>query len=290
MPISSSNSPDPTREALKRMGFGPADRVVIVHADDIGMCHATLQAYEDVVDCGLVSSAATMVPCPWFPAVAAYCGAHPDADMGVHLTLTSEWEHYRWRPVSAVVAGQGLTDEEGFLHRRVPLLEQHASCDAVMAETRAQVAVARQFGIQPTHVDAHMYSLKALFLPAFAAFAEEEKLPALITRAHVSAAESRGGVDTGVLPVFDHLATVPDKGDPEDRVAAAKAVFDALPCGLSCFLLHPAHDSPELRAIVPNWRYRVADWRAFTDARLTRHVKNAGIRIIGYRALREAIW
>jgi hypothetical protein len=273
------------------MGFGPADRVAIVHADDIGMCHATLQAYEDVADAGLVSSVAVMVPCPWFPAVAAYCRAHPDADVGVHLTLTSEWEHYRWRPISVGDSnGPGLVDDEGFLHRRIPQLEQSASASAVLAEMREQVARARQFGIRVSHVDAHMYALKGRFLPEFAAFALEQQLPALITHDHLRAASLLGDVALRGLPVFDHLATVPDKGDPADRVAAAKAVFDGLPCGLSCFLLHPACDSPELRAIVPNWRYRVADWIAFTDTRLKRHVRDAGIQVIGYHALRNAIW
>lgn len=290
MPTSSNNSPDMQCHALKRLGFGPADRVAIVHADDIGMCHSTLQAYEDVLDVGLVSSATVMVPCPWFPAVAAYCRAHSDTDMGVHLTLTSEWEHYRWRPVSAADSDRGLVDEEGFLHRRVQQLEHSASSGAVLAEMRAQVARSQQFGIRPSHIDAHMYALKDRFLPEFAAFALEQQLPALITRDHLSVASLRSDIAFGVLPIFDHLATVPDKGDPGDRVAAAKAVFDSLPCGLSCFLLHPARDSPELRAIVPNWRYRVADWIAFTDGGLRRHVRDAGIRVIDYRTLGRAIW
>jgi len=281
MPTFSNNSHDTPCPALKHLGFDPADRVVIIHADDIGMCHATLQAYEDVLDFGLVSSAAAMVPCPWFPAAAAYCRAHSEADMGVHLTLTSEWEHYRWRPVSIVNAGGGLVDGQGFLHRRVPQLEQNASPAEVLEEICAQVARARQFGIQPSHVDAHMYALKGRFLPEFAAFAREQQLPALITRNHLNGSD----VPLGALPLFDRLATVPDKGDPADRVAAAKAVFDSLPPGLSCFLLHPAHDSPELRAIVPNWRYRVADWMAFTNEGLKRRIKETGIQVIGYRAL-----
>ena len=85
---------------LKKLGFAPEDRLVIIHADDIGMCHASVAAYRDLMDAGLVSSAAVMVTCPWFPLVAEYCRQHPDADMGVHLTLTSEWDSYRWGPIS----------------------------------------------------------------------------------------------------------------------------------------------------------------------------------------------
>jgi chitin disaccharide deacetylase len=90
--------------ALRHLGFGPRDRVVIIHADDIGMCQATLPALADLLDFGLLSSAAVMVPCPWFPAAAAFCRAHPVVDMGVHLTLNAEWSTYRWGPVASVVA------------------------------------------------------------------------------------------------------------------------------------------------------------------------------------------
>ena len=75
---------------LAHLGFRPDDLVVIIHADDLGMCHATIPAVAELFDAGLVSSAATMVPCPWFPAVAAYARANPAVDIGVHATLTCE--------------------------------------------------------------------------------------------------------------------------------------------------------------------------------------------------------
>ena len=85
---------------LAHLGFRPDDRVVIIHADDLGMCHATIPAVAELFDAGLVSSAATMVPCPWFPAVAAYARANPAVDIGVHATLTCEWDACRWGPLS----------------------------------------------------------------------------------------------------------------------------------------------------------------------------------------------
>ena len=85
---------------LQRLGFGADDRVVIVHADDVGMCHATIPAAADLFDAGLVSSAAAMVPCGWFPAAARHCREAPTIDMGVHVTLTCEWQTPRWAPIS----------------------------------------------------------------------------------------------------------------------------------------------------------------------------------------------
>ena len=97
--------------ALKQLGYAADDRVVIIHADDIGMCHATLPAMADLLDFGLLSSAATMVPCAWFPQTAAFCRDHPTVDMGVHLTVNCEWEAYRWGPISTRDPASGMLDD-----------------------------------------------------------------------------------------------------------------------------------------------------------------------------------
>jgi len=85
---------------LKKLGFADDDRVVIIHVDDVGMCHASLQAFADLWDAGTISSGAVMTPCPWFPATAAWARAHPEVDLGVHGTVNAEWDGYRWGPVS----------------------------------------------------------------------------------------------------------------------------------------------------------------------------------------------
>src|SRR5881275_3142643 len=102
---------------LKKLGYGADDRVVIIHADDIGMCQATLPALADLLDFGLVSSAAVMVPCPWFRAVVAFCAVYPAVDMGVHLTVNAEWESYRWGPLSTRDPATGLLDKQGYFHQ-----------------------------------------------------------------------------------------------------------------------------------------------------------------------------
>ena len=103
---------------LQKLGYSNNDRVVIFHADDINMSQASLAAYIDLVDYGLVSSAAAMAPCPWFPALARYLRenqGNPAIDIGVHLTLNSEWDAYRWGPISTADKATGLIDEEGYL-------------------------------------------------------------------------------------------------------------------------------------------------------------------------------
>src|SRR5512134_421435 len=119
---------------LTKLGYSENDRLVILHTDDIGMCHASVQAFQDLWSFGTISSGATMVPCPWFPAVAQMCRENPDMDMGVHATLNAEWGGYRWSPLSTRDTSSGLIDEAGYFHQWQPAVYKNAKYEAVDAE------------------------------------------------------------------------------------------------------------------------------------------------------------
>ncbi len=291
---------------LKRLGLSPSDRVVLLHADDVGMCQATLSAYEDLLDVGLISSASTMVPCPWFPLTAALCRRRPAADMGVHLTLTNEYTAYRWGPLSTRDPASGLIDQAGYLPAG-PLEVQQARGEAVRQELEAQLDRALQAGIDVTHLDTHQLSvLHPEFVVAYADLALAHRLPIMLLRADAAgwlrltgalglpvspetaeqAAAQVERLEEMELPMVDYAAMLPlDR--PHERIALAKQVLDSLPPGLNHLVIHPAADTPELRAITADWPSRVADYQAFVSAELRDHVRNSGIQVIGYRLLRD---
>ena len=105
------------QNTAQQLGFGPNDKVLIVHADDVGMSHAVNLATMEALKHGMVTSASIMMPCPWMPEIAAYAREHPDVDFGLHLTLTSEWKYFRWRPVAPPDQVKGLLDPEGYMWR-----------------------------------------------------------------------------------------------------------------------------------------------------------------------------
>src|SRR5512146_2707890 len=133
---------------------------------------------------GVVNSASIMVPCPWFPEIADHCRSHPDADFGIHATLTSEWKYYRWRPVTPWDKVPGLLDGEGLMWRGVEGTALHAKAEEVERELRAQVQRAIAFGIKPTHIDTHMGTVfsRPDFFQAYRRVALEFKLPYLFPR------------------------------------------------------------------------------------------------------------
>src|SRR5215216_2156668 len=169
----------------ERLGYARDAKLLIVHADDLGMAHsinaATIKAFES----GLVNSGSIMVPCPWLSEIATYARANPQADLGLHLTLTSEWTSFRWGPVMPKDRVSSLLDKDGYLYLTETEAASHADPKEVELEIIAQIERARSLGIQPTHLDSHMgtlYQTKALF-EVFLRVARKQKLPVRVARA-----------------------------------------------------------------------------------------------------------
>lgn len=287
---------------LKNLGFSNDDRVVIIHTDDIGMCQASVDAFAEMVDYGLISSGAVMVPCPWFLEVAQYAVSHPHADLGVHLTLTSEWHTYRWGPISTRDPQTGLMDAQGFFHKTSEAVWEQADTDAALAELDAQINRALAEGIALTHIDTHMGSVAhPTLIPGYVQLAIKHGLPAMIPRMTAEELMADQGLDKETaqtisgtilsledmgLPLLDNLSGL-HLVNAEDRFEQAKEALSALKPGLTHFIIHPSKDTPELRKITDSWDCRVADYKTFNNDATRNFIKNEGIQVIGYRAIKE---
>lgn len=287
---------------LKKLGFSDNDRAIIIHTDDIGMCHASVQAFQDLWAFGTITSGATMVPCPWFPAVAQMCRENPEIDMGVHATLNAEWESFRWGPVSTRESSSGLMDEAGYFHQWHQAVYDNAKPEAVAAEVNAQVERALAAGIDATHVDSHMGTiLNPKFLESYIQAAAKRLLPNLLPRPtavgwNMFANEEQKAAYAPVVamiesigvPMLDGILGMPlEHGD--DHIGVAKQLLDEAPIGITHFILHPSIDTPELRAIAPDWPARVANYNAFMSDELKKFIESEDIKLIGYRAIRDAM-
>lgn len=288
---------------LKKLGFSDTDRLVIIHTDDIGMCQASITAYEHLWEFGTISSGATMVPCPWFPAVAKMCRENPSMDMGVHATLNAEWDTYRWGPLSTRDPQSGLLDQDGYFHQWHQAVYDNATPEAVAVELNAQIEQAMAAGIEITHVDSHMGTIiHPKFVQSYITAAASRRLPAMMPRASAKGFDMMVGNDEAMaayrpileqleaqgLPMLDGLFGMPLEHD-NDHIGVAKKMLDACPAGITHFIFHPSVDTPELRAIAPDWRARVANYNAFMSQEIKDYIQNSGIQLIGYRALREAL-
>ena len=287
--------------ALKKLGFSTTDRVALIHTDDIGMCQATVSAFQVLWEAGAISCGATMTPCAWFNAAADYCKANPEVDMGVHATLTSEWHAYRWGPITAEGLSGGLVDDEGRFHKTSEAVAKYADPQAVRVELEAQMARALAAGIGVTHMDTHMGSvMHAPLFEAYADIALANGLPPFSLRLSKKqwAMGGYGEETVGALwrrttdmeaegiPIMDRILSV-SLSDEVDRAEKSKAALSAIQPGqMSYFILHPSHDTPELRGLCPDWRSRVADLDMFLSGEMAEHLAKENIHVVGYRDLK----
>lgn len=294
--------------ALERLGFRPGERVVIVHADDLGMCHAANRAFWEDQAFGVVTCGSAMVPGPWVPELAAWCRAHPQADVGVHITLTSEWEGCRWGPVSTRDPRSGLLDGEGYMWRSNAGVYAHMDVDAAVAEMRAQVEMALSLGIDVTHIDTHMGTvMHPQLAPAYVQLALDYRIPVMLPRIseeRVGKLTAEWGVDPQVgrallstvdalaasgFPVLDHICAARESGDALHRMDTYCRLFDAVPAGITHLLLHPSVPGYDIEAVTASASARIADYQTFLRPELKACVAGRGIHLIGYRRLRDLI-
>lgn len=294
-------NPNPS---LKKLGFSPEDRLVIIHTDDIGVCQASLTAFQHLWEFGTISSGAVMVPCPWFPSVAEMCRQNSVVDMGVHATLNCEYDSYRWGPISTCDLKTGLMDKDGYLPQKPEDVYESATPEAVAAELNAQVERALAAGIDVTHIDTHMGTVvHPKFVQSYLMAGTSRLIPNMLPRASARGFHLTGNDEAALsayypilnqlesqgLIMLDGLFGMPlDNPGVEENIAIAKKILSDLPAGITHFLFHPAVDTPELRAITAeDWSSRVANYHAFMSAELKNFIQNSGIHMIGYRALRE---
>lgn len=272
-----------TKTIAERLGY-PADaKLLIIHADDLAVAHSVDAASFDALDKNAVTSASIMVPCPWLTEVAAYAKAHPDADLGLHLTLNAEWSTYRWGPVAPADKVASLLDPAGTLWSDTEHVASQGKPQEVETEIRAQIERAMAVGIHPTHLDSHMGSLFSTpeIFGVFVKVGHDYHLPFLAVRV----ADERSKMLSQLTPndvVLDALVIAgPDVHADKWSDFYLNAVKDLKP-GLTEMIVHLGHDDAELQAVTVGhpdygsaWRqrdYDLVNSSAFKKALADNHV------------------
>ena len=276
------------------LGYKPDQKLLIINADDAGMCHSANMAVIDAMENGVVTGATIMVPCPWFPEIAQYAREHSDRDFGVHLTHTSEWGKYRWGPVAGKAAVPGLVDTQGYLWGDDEPMWAHATPDEAEKEARAQLDRALAFGIDVTHFDSHMgaMQLNPAYLERYIKLAAEYDLPLRAgPRAMMASMADLGTLlkrarEAGVVFPDDLSYGRRKENEPVD--VYWKRVLRSLEPGVTELYIHPNVATPESKAITGTWDERDAEYRLFTtDPEMRQIIKDQGIVLIHYRQLRD---
>lgn len=278
----------------QKLGYPENTKLLIIHADDAGLSHSENQATIQTLQNGFVNSYSIMTPCPWFFEMANFAKNNPQYDCGVHLTLTCEWENYKFGPVLPLSEVPSLTDANGHFYKSRADFKNHAKPSEIKKELTAQIERALQFGIQPTHLDSHMCSIGVTpeILEIYKELGRQYKLPVFINQQFVESIRlSDEEYNFGDMLLTDNLLIgyFSDFEKGELRNSYTKALDNAIP-GLNVFLLHPAFDDFEMQGITvnhPNFgsAWRQIDFDFFTSEECGQKLKENNIQLVTWREI-----
>lgn len=280
----------------EKLGFEKDAKLLIVHADDAGMCNSENVATEAAFEKGAISSTSIMMPCPWSDDFIAWALKHPDADVGIHLTLTAEWEHYRWKGILPSDKIPSLLDKDGYLFRSAEEVAKHANLKEVEAELRAQIDRAIALGIKPTHLDSHMATtLKTPeLIRLFLDLGNEYKMPNMLSRYMANRYHLLQDEKYSDRLFVDNLVFL--KGLPAGKWEKEyRPLFKGLKPGLNQLILHAAFDNIELQSITVNHIEANSGWRQndydFVTSELFRSmIKRYNIHVITWGDIQKVLF
>lgn len=284
----------------ERLGYPTGKKVIMLHADDAGMCEEANIATIKYLEAGHIQSAAAMPPCPKFEEMIAWAIDNPQADVGLHLALTSEWREYRWPPVSPANEVPGLIDPEGMLWRSVEEVVEHATPEEVAKEVRAQIEKSIALGYPPDHIDTHMGTLYGHpeFAKAYLNIAMEYGIPAnAIDMSDPLVVEQFRKVGYPItdelikfmgnytLPKLDNFTSAPNSDTYEEKVKAFQDLIKSLRPGLTEIIFHPSTDTDNLKRITGSWQQRVWESQMFSDPNMIQFFKDEGIIFTNWKEI-----
>ena len=284
-----------SKSIAERLGYPAGSRLLIIHADDLAVAHSEDAASFDALNNHAVTSASIMVPCPWLTEVADYAKSHPDADLGLHLTLTSEWKTYRWGPIASKDTVPSLIDPAGYLWPETAPAIEHIKAEDAEREIRAQIEHAISMGIHPSHVDSHMGVLfdRPDLIAVYVKVAHEYKLPFLAMLGPAAPPNIKALLtDKDVLldSILMAAPNIPPTGWKDFYLDAIKN----LKPGLTELIVHLAHDDAEFQAVSVDhpdygsaWRQR--DYDVITSADFKKALEENHVILVHWRDLKKLL-
>ena len=289
-----------TQTWAEKLGYPSGKRVVILHADDIGMSQEANVSAKRYLKDDHIQSAAAMPPCPNFEEFIKWAKEPPQEDVGLHLTLTSEWKTYRWGPVADPADVPGLIDSEGKLWHTVQQVVEHATPEEVEKEIRAQVEKSLALGYRPDHIDTHMGTLYGTpeFTAAYTKVAEEYGIPAMVIEvsnpAVVQTLREQGYpvgddmlqvINSYQLPKLDYFYSMEHGQTYEEKREKFFALVRFWNPGLIEIIFHPAEDTQQLKTITNSWQQRVWEAQLFSDPDVIQFLKDENIIFTNWKEI-----
>jgi len=295
-----SNTISGQENLATKLGYDANAKLLIIHADDLGVSHSENIASIKAMESGSVNSGSIMMPTPWVLEIAEYAQNHKDThDLGLHLVLTSEWKNYRWRPVSSKEMVPSLINEHGYFHAGCT---DTVNVKEVEVELRAQIELAYAMGIEPTHLDSHMGCLlwtNQEIFKVYVKLANAYNLPCLIESSFSNLFASESEFNEFLKSenqevIINQNFTISEAEYANGSESYYINVLKSLKPGLSQLLIHPGYDNEEMRGMTvdhPEWgsTWRQVDFDFFMSEKCETILKDENIILVNWRDIKKTL-
>mgnify|MGYP001167015695 FL=1 len=299
--IAASGVAQKDKPLAQKLGFDSDAKLLIIHADDIGVAHSVNSASFDGFSTKSITSGSVMVPCPWFLEAAEYAKSNPNHDLGLHLTLTSEWKNYKWSGIASKDEIESLINKQGHFYASNKGIKRNATYQDVKKELKSQIKYAVDNGLDPTHLDTHMgaVTVRPDIVQAYFEVGHEHNLPILLSKEFESIIEviDASKFDTSKLVWAEKIYQKSDDSPidyPSWKKFYSEVIEDIEP-GLNVLLVHLGYDNDELKAVTIDHPAYGAAWRGL-DAKVLQDqaflnlMIEKNIKLIRWRQIKDILY
>lgn len=286
-----------TSTVAERLGYPADTKLLVIHADDLGVAHSENAASINAYETGPLNSGSIMVPCPWFPEIAAYARENPEFDLGLHLTLNAEWKYMQWNGVMPSSEISSLLDEEGYFYDTVQEMVENADLEEVEKELRAQIERAIAFGIRPTHLDSHMGGPSATpeLFGIMMKLGQEYKIPVRTEKSDLEDEAYRKLVPPDYIS-SNNTQSLNTSVPAEQWDEAYDEIIKNLEPGLNELVVHLAYDNEEMQAVTIDYEHwyeaawRQRDYDYVTSQRFRDLLDDNDIKLVTWREIQQVLY
>ena len=294
--ISGKTNYKPYEGLAEKLGYSKDDKLLIIHADDIGLSNSVNQASFKALKNGYVNSGSIMMPCDYISDVGEFAIENPSIDLGLHLTVTSEWRDYKWNGVLQPNETPSLINKKGELSENIKKFVLKAEPLELKNELQAQIDLSKSIGINPTHIDSHEGALfydQDLF-KVYLEIGEKNKLPVFVPKMVAVHFDKKFPKPENVVVIENFYMA--RKGIEHDEWETFYLnILDNLKPGISQLIVHLGYDDDEMKSITvdhPDFgsKWRNLDYDIVSSDKFKNALKNNKIKLITWKQIQNIIY
>ena len=286
----------PYKGLEEKLGYSSSDKLLIIHADDLGLAKSVNKATFDALEKGGVNSASIMANCKFINEIKKYSKEIPNVDLGVHLTVTNEWKNYRWKSLMPANKSQTLVNNIGEFPVGIKNFVLRADPDELKKELQAQINKIKSLGIEPTHIDSHEGALffNKDHFRVYLEIGEKNKLPVFVPKG-VDAHFNKGFPKPENVVVIKDLYMARKGLKRSEWEAFYLNTLNGLKPGLSQLIVHLGYNDNEMREISvdhpdygASWRH--LDYKAVTSDGFLKALKQNNIKLVTWKEIQKVLY